>query len=280
MLTTRKYVFFPPHPALSHVVNNIMVAHVITPDSQAKLSFHFPPMPEHSILFYPYDKPVAEDANTKKVYSLYACTISGQLTESTIVSLGRNYLMIKIGFQPGALQRLLGEPLYKMIPYKMYDGEIVLGSYVKHIIDALANADGFVAMKIIADDFMFSLLSKIRNPLAIDYIIPEIIKYGGMIKIDNLVKQAFMSNRQFERVFKDRMGVSPKFYSRLVRFDKAWLLKEDNPHLTWTEVAYECNYFDQMHFIRDFKEFANANPTEISNAFKSQAFTLKKGIFH
>jgi len=60
MLMTRKYVFFPPHPAVSHVVNNIIVAHVITPDSQAKLSFHFPPLPEHSILFYPYDKPVAK----------------------------------------------------------------------------------------------------------------------------------------------------------------------------------------------------------------------------
>ncbi len=277
---THKYLLFSSHPALGHVVNNIMVSHILTNDFQSNLSFQFPPLPEHCILFYPYDRPVAEDVNTKRVDRLYACTITGQLTERTILSLGHNHLMIKIGFQPGALQRLLGEPMYKMLPHKNYDGENVFGNNVRHIVDALANATDFETMKAIAEDFMFSLLSKIRRPFTIDSIIPDIIKHGGNIKIDDLVKQACMSNRQFERAFIERMGVSPKFYSRLVRFGKAWLLKEDNPHLTWTDVAYECNYFDQMHFIRDFKEFASTNPTEIANAFKIQPFQLKKGIFH
>lgn len=277
---THTYLFFAPHPALSHVVNNIMVSHTITDDFQTNLSFPFPPLPEHCILFYPYDRPVAEDVTSKKQYPLYACTITGQLTERTQLSLGHNHLMVKIGFQPGALHRLLGEPMYKMLPYKNYDGEAVFGNTVKQVIEALANAASFETMKTIADNFMLTLLSKIKKPLPIDYVIPEMIKHGGMSKIDTLVKQACMSNRQFERIFKDRMGVSPKFYSRLVRFGKAWLLKEDNPQFTWTEVAYECNYFDQMHFIRDFKEFANANPTEISDAFKQQSFLLKKGIFH
>jgi AraC-like DNA-binding protein len=277
---THKDLFFAPHPALSHVVNNIMVSHTITNDSQTNLSFPFPPLPEHCILFYPHDIPLAEDVNTKKLYRLFACTITGQLTERTILSLGHNHLMIKIGFQPGALHRLLGEPMYRMLLHKNYDGEAVFGNDVSHIIDALANATNFETMKQIADDFMLTLLSKIRKPRIIDFIIPQVIQHGGIIKIDNLVKQACMSNRQFERAFKDRMGVSPKFYSRLVRFSKAWLLKENNQNITWTAVAHECNYFDQMHFIRDFKEFANANPTEISDGFKRQPFLLKKGIFH
>ena len=277
---TNKQLFFAPHPALSHIVNNIMIGHVITNDLTTNLSFPFPPLPEHSILFYPYDRPMAEDVNTKQVYSLYACTITGQLTERTILSLGCNHLMIKIGFQPGALQRLLGEPMHKMLPYKNYDGEAVFGNNVNHVINALANAADFETMKNIANDFMFGLLYKIRKPLAIDCVIPEILKHGGVVKIDSLVKQACMSNRQFERAFKNRMGVSPKFYSRLVRFGKAWLLKENNPHFSWTKVAYDCNYFDQMHFIRDFKEFANTNPKEISDAFQKQPFLLVKRIFH
>lgn len=170
--------------------------------------------------------------------------------------------------------------MYKMLPYKNYDGEIVFGHNVKHVTDALANAASFEIMKTIADDFICSLLSKFKKPLAIDAVIPEIIKHGGIIKIDNLVKQAYMSNRQFERAFKDRIGTSPKFYSRLVRFGKAWLLKENNPQLTWTEVAYECKYFDQMHLIRDFKEFANANPKAISDVFEKQPFLALKGMFY
>lgn len=276
---THKYLFFAPHPALSQVVNNIMVSHTITNDSQTNLSFPFPPLPEHSILFYPYDRPKVENTISKHVHSLYACTITGPQTERIILSLGHNHLMIKIGFQPGALHRLLGQPMHRMLQ-KDYDGEAVFGNEVKNVTDALANATEFATMKNIADNFMLSLLAKVKKPVALDYVIPEIIRSGGMMNIDKLVKKAYMSNRQFERVFKERMGVSPKFYSRLVRFGKAWLLKENNPSRIWTEVAYECCYFDQMHFIRDFKEFANANPTEISNAFESQPFLLKKGIFY
>jgi AraC-like DNA-binding protein len=187
--------------------------------------------------------------------------------------------MIKIGFQPGALYRLIGQPMQAML-HQDYDGEAVFGSWVKNVVDAFANTADFNVMKNIADEFMFIHLAKIKRPFSIDYVIPELIKYGGTIKIDELVKKANMSNRQFERAFKDRMGVSPKFYSRLVRFGKAWLLKEYTPHITWTQVAYECNYFDQMHLIRDFKVFANANPKEISDAFEKHPFPIIKGIFH
>lgn len=276
---TNKQLFFAPHPALRHVVNNIMIGHTVTDDLRTNLSFQFPPLPEHSILFYPYDKPNVEDVITKQVRTLYACTITGPRTERSILSLGNNHLMIKIGFQPGALHRMLGQPMQAMLQ-KDYDGEAVFGSPVKHIVEALANAVDFDVMKNIADEFMFSLLTKIKKPFSIDYIIPEIIKHGGTIKIDDLVRKACISNRQFERAFKDRMGVSPKFYSRLVRFGKAWLLKENSPNMTWTQVAHECNYFDQMHLIRDFKVFADTNPKEISNAFEKQPFLVVKGIFH
>ncbi len=276
---TNAQLFFVPHPALRHVVNNIMIGNAVTNDSQTNLCFSFPPLPEHSILFFPYDIPIVENVFTKQVRTLFACTITGPQTERTILSLGHNHLMIKIGFQPGVLYRLLREPMQRMLQYD-YDGEAVFGSSVRHVIDALANAANFNAMKIIADEFMFSHLTKIKKSFPIDYIIPEIIKYGGTVKIDDLVKKAYLSNRQFERAFKDRMGVSPKFYSRLVRFGKAWLLKETNPNMTWTQVAYECNYFDQMHLIRDFKVFADTNPKEISDAFERQSFLIVKGIFH
>lgn len=275
---TNKRLFLAPHPALSHVVNNIMIGHVVTNDLQTNLCFPFPPLSEHSILFYPYDLPIVEDVYTKQVRTLFACTITGAQTERTIVSLGHNHLLIKIGLQPGVLHRLLKEPMQRMLQHKDYDGETVFGSSIRHVVDALANTADFTAMKNIADEFMFSQLTRIKKPLVIDYVIPEIIKSGGTIKIDDLVKKAHLSTRQFERAFKDRMGVSPKFYSRLVRFGNAWLLKENNPYLTWTQVAYECNYFDQMHLIRDFKVFAGTNPKEISNAFENQS-SVFKGIF-
>jgi AraC-like DNA-binding protein len=276
---SHKHLFFAPHPTLRHIVNNIMISHTVTEDRRVSLSFPFPPLPEHSILFYPYDKPRVQNVLTSQFKDLFACTITGPQTQQTILSLGSNHLMIKIGFQPGALNRLLGQPMQTMIQVD-YDGEAVFGAGVQLVVEAMATAGDFADMKNVADEFMFTQLAKIRKPSAVDFVIPDIIKYGGIIKIDALVKKANMSNRQFERSFKERMGVSPKFYSRLVRFGKAWLLKENKPDISWTKVAHECGYFDQMHLIRDFKEFANANPKEISESFKNQPFLLHKRIFH
>ncbi len=44
--------------------------------------------------------------------------------------------------------------------------------------------------------------------------------------------------------------------------------------MTWTQVAYKCNYFDQMHLIRDFNEFANANPKRYQMPLKSSLLLL------
>jgi AraC-like DNA-binding protein len=48
-----------------------------------------------------------------------------------------------------------------------------------------------------------------------------------------------------------------------VRFSKAWIMKEQQPDISWIKIAHECGYFDQMHLIRDFHEFAGVNPSAI-----------------
>lgn len=64
--------FYAPHPALSGLVNNIMISHIRTDVKQKKLSFPFPPLPEHCIFFYPFDKPTNENTVTKKFMNIRA----------------------------------------------------------------------------------------------------------------------------------------------------------------------------------------------------------------
>jgi transcriptional regulator GlxA family with amidase domain len=87
-----------------------------------------------------------------------------------------------------------------------------------------------------------------------------------------------LSIRQFERQFKQRIGLSPKFYSRLIRFSNAWILKENNPNLTWTTIAHQSGYYDQMHLIKDFKEFAAVNPKQIEQALLEMPFNPRNRV--
>ena len=59
------------------------------------------------------------------------------------------------------------------------------------------------------------------------------------------------------------MGLAPKLYARIVRFDQAFRLKERQPGLDWLAVAVQTGYYDYRHLVRDFKEFAGVTPPQL-----------------
>jgi len=72
-----------------------------------------------------------------------------------------------------------------------------------------------------------------------------------------------MSVRNFERKCKERLGMPAKMYARIARFHKAYKILESRPIISWTDLTYEVGYYDQTHFIKDFKEFTGLTPTLI-----------------
>lgn len=90
--------------------------------------------------------------------------------------------------------------------------------------------------------------------------INHIVKHKGMLPIEELVSRNCLSQRQFERKFKHLTGFSPKMFSRIIRFENSLdlYLQQD---VSLTETAHTFGYYDQSHFIRDFKEFAGQHPS-------------------
>lgn len=79
--------------------------------------------------------------------------------------------------------------------------------------------------------------------------------------VRDLASQFNLSERQFERKFKQYSGFTPKLYMRIIRFAKACNYYGRTPE-TLTEIAYQCGYYDQSHFIKDFKVFSGYHPSE------------------
>ena len=78
--------------------------------------------------------------------------------------------------------------------------------------------------------------------------------------IEKLAYDANMSLKTFERKFIEKVGTSPKLFSSIVRFNKAITLKMSDYRKSWTTIAHDCGYFDQMHFIKDFRRFSGNLP--------------------
>lgn len=96
---------------------------------------------------------------------------------------------------------------------------------------------------------------------AVRYIISQIIHSGGLVPVKELAGQSFLSVRQFERNFKIYSGFNPKLYSRIIRF-QATTQQYGNTKKNLTDIAYDCGYYDQSHFIHDFKQFSGYHPKQ------------------
>lgn len=109
------------------------------------------------------------------------------------------------------------------------------------------------------------LLLKIENQIAktdkIDLLCDKLLASKGKGNISDLLKELGLNERTVRRNFPKRVGVSPKAFARVIRFNYLWHLVTEQ-HPDFMNLIFECEYFDQAHFIHDFKYITGESPKE------------------
>jgi AraC-like DNA-binding protein len=82
--------------------------------------------------------------------------------------------------------------------------------------------------------------------------------------IATLSEHVGLSARRFTRLFSLEVGLTPKVYARIQRFQRALGCMQQSNGSDWTEVAQSCGYFDQSHFIRECRSLSGFAPTELA----------------
>ncbi|MFO7448209.1 MAG: helix-turn-helix domain-containing protein [Ignavibacteriaceae bacterium] len=121
-------------------------------------------------------------------------------------------------------------------------------------------ANNFNRVKILSDFIAKKIYACKIKDSAVQHSIKYIIHSGATEKVSSLSEKYNLSQRQYERKFKEYSGFSPKLFSRIIRFQST--LKEYGKNRTLTEIASKCGYFDQSHFNREFKLFSGCLPKE------------------
>ncbi len=84
----------------------------------------------------------------------------------------------------------------------------------------------------------------------------------GLVQVGDLAGKLGLSARQVERLFDERVGLSPKFFLRVVRFQEVLRgIRHETNATTWAARAAAHGFYDQAHFIRDFKAFVGEPPS-------------------
>ncbi|MFN8358239.1 MAG: AraC family transcriptional regulator [Spirosomataceae bacterium] len=217
------------------------------------------PSPEQCLYFYPRAQPLPLDLQGQPL-PVYDNIMMGQaVSGGTKMIVPDEYCMVKILFQPGGMFRLFGVPMTHLAN-RYEETAAVLGSPIEAWNEQLMNTSTPDEAIRICNEFLISYLSKKKlssNP--IDWVLTQPTLHQR--SIDQLAADACLSSRQFERKFLERVGVSPKMYQRVIRFNQAMKFKNTNPSKKWIDITYACGYFDQMHLLRDFRQFTGTTPS-------------------
>lgn len=269
--------FFKPHPALFSVINMIMVKGIMPHHGESDMIYSYPPTPEHCIFLYLNSPIKARKLGEKNFTQRSQCIIVGPQLTRVDIELPKDHRAVMIGFQPGGLFRFLGIPMTELFD-DGYDGFNILDKDIHHLIEQLTETPDPTHINILVQKYLLGKVHKAAEIQPIDKALHGLLKPGKGRHIDNVAIDSCLSIRQFERKCRERLGMSPKLFSRIARFSKAYRMYEANTDLSWTDISYKCGYFDQMHFIKDFKEFAGVSPRVLGNKVLSSSFRFQAPI--
>jgi AraC-like DNA-binding protein len=85
---------------------------------------------------------------------------------------------------------------------------------------------------------------------------------GKGTSIRDVAREVGLCHRRFIQVFTAQVGLTPKLFCRLLRFQRTRTEAERLKHPDWAQLALTYGYFDQSHLINDFQEFSGLSPTE------------------
>ncbi|HEU0111910.1 MAG TPA: helix-turn-helix domain-containing protein [Flavisolibacter sp.] len=269
--------FYTPHVLLQEFIHCIMVVEYKVSDTINPVVYNYPPTPQTSLFFY-IDELIQVRKEGETDFAVQPPSVFvGQQLSRVAIHINKNHKAVRVGFHPGGLHRLLGLSMAEMIDGH-YDAADIFYSEMNEVNEKLHEARDYDGIKDVVEQFLLKKARTLKKTLPFDRAMLQLLKLHGNVPIEQIAAMACLSLRQFERVSKERIGLPPKLYARLVRFSKAYRLREDCPHLNWTQIAYECGYFDQMHFIRDFKEFAGETPRMIEKELDNVSLRMQIGL--
>ncbi len=104
----------------------------------------------------------------------------------------------------------------------------------------------------------------------------KMIDERGSISLKQLQEEYQIGERSMERYFKTYIGLPPKFYARVIRFSYIFQLVQEK-EIDWADIVYRAGYYDQSHFIKNFKEFTGEDPSKYGFSEENMAnFFLKR----
>lgn len=221
---------------------------------------------EYYMTFFLKDKFCDLIDSSGKIQPRISSTLITFLTESRgCTYFNGNYTLFQVQIKSNGLFGIFGIP-QKILMNDILPIDDILGNDGRVIKEQLESSKDIHEMGACMNTYFIKKLLHQKHKYyttAIANVSAIILQNNGIVSLDWLARDSNMSFRNFERRFIDEVGMPPKLYSRIVRFYNAVEKKMMHPGKSWTDITYECGYFDQAHFIKEVKAFSSKTPEDL-----------------
>jgi len=176
--------------------------------------------------------------------------------------------VIGVHFKPGGAFPFLGLPAGDLADTHV-DLETLWGPSAgrlrERLCEARTSAERF---QLLQEALLSRLCHGVEPHYAVSAALEMFVKNQAGPRVREAAKYLGLSQRRFIQVFKAEVGMTPKLFSRIQRFQQSRTFIQQNPSPNWASLALDLGYFDQSHFIREFLEFSGLSPTDYINRHK------------
>jgi AraC-like DNA-binding protein len=169
-----------------------------------------------------------------------------------------------VSFKPGGGYALFGVPLSDLRGRTVSVEDLIGRHAWERLAEAALRGNPKQALYGV-EQTLSSLLAR-SSTTTHDAVVAAVshLQRGLSTSIADLVEDLGLSHRRFVTLFKRDAGLTPKRYQRVQRFQRARdMLDEYGESVDWLDIAFSCGYYDQSHFIRDWKSVTGLTPTEL-----------------
>ncbi|MBC8173086.1 MAG: AraC family transcriptional regulator [Chitinophagales bacterium] len=203
------------------------------------------------------------DNNTlKEIQTCRHVWFSGIRNKPISIPSGRDSEMLIIQFHKGKSYPFISMPLHELAD-SVVDGELVLTNEILRLREKLLYILTPFQKFLFLEKQLLKIYRKnlVDNPF-VNYAVSKIVHAPNSASIHQISDKVGYSQKHFIKIFREHVGLTPKDFLKVIRFQKAIYEIERYQKITWTNISYDCGYYDQSHFIADFKTFSGFTPNQ------------------
>jgi AraC-like DNA-binding protein len=205
---------------------------------------------------------IYDPLDSSRFETIPGCVLSGPRSEFFVIDTEGTMSTMGVHFKPGG-----AFPFFKVPPLELSNQSVALeclwgaaSAWLREqLLGAPTPAEKFLVLE-------RCLLEQLTKPLekhpAVSFAIGEFFGRRQSPPVSYVAERVGFSQRRFIQLFGDEVGLTPKLFCRVRRFQSVIQSVHGHDRINWTDIALDCGYYDQAHFIHDFQSFAGITPSE------------------